>query len=62
MKIADNAFKYCTDLIIYGDKGTEAERFAELYHSIYFRDLNESKGTTATTAPVVETYPDEPVV
>ncbi len=62
VKIADNAFKYCTDLIIYGDKGTEAERFAEQYHSIYFRDLNESKGTTATTAPVVETYPDEPVV
>lgn len=62
MKIADNAFKYCTDLIIYGDKGTEAERFADKYHSIYFRDLNEARGTTATTAPVVETYPDEPLV
>ena len=60
--IADNAFKYCTDLIIYGDKGTEAERFAEQYHSIYFRDLNEARGTTEATAPVAETYPDEPVV
>lgn len=61
-KIADNAFKYCTDLIIYGDEGSEAERFAELYHSIYFRDLNEARGTTETTVPVAETYPDEPIV
>ncbi|MBQ3497913.1 MAG: leucine-rich repeat domain-containing protein [Clostridia bacterium] len=59
-KIADNAFKYCTDLIIYGDKGSEAERFAEQYHSIYFRDLNEIRGTTSTTVPVVETHSEEP--
>ncbi len=39
--IAPDAFKYCTDLMIYGDKGSEAERFASGFNSIYFRDINE---------------------
>ncbi len=59
--IADDAFKYCTDLIICGYKGTEAERFAEQFHSIYFRDLSELT-TVGTTVPADESYPDEPVV
>ncbi len=50
--IEDDAFKYCTDLIIYGAPGSEAERFASNFKSIYFRDLEQikSEGTTNAVA------------
>ena len=57
--IEDDAFKYCTDLIIYGSSGSEAERFASNFKSIYFRDLEQIKaeGTTASVTVAGETAP-----
>lgn len=64
--IEDDAFKYCTDLIIYGTSGSEAERFASNFKSIYFRDIDQIKAEGATTsltpeeetAPVQESVPE----
>lgn len=52
--IEEDAFKYCTDLIIYGTSGTEAERFASNFNSIYFRDIEEIKAEGTTAAEVSE--------
>jgi len=51
--IADDAFLYITDLIIYGDKGSAAEIFAEKYASIYFREYIE--GEEVETELITET-------
>ncbi len=62
--IEDDAFKYCTDLIVYGSSDSEAERFASNFKSIYFRDLEQIKaeGTTVSATAVDETVPvQEPV-
>ena len=48
-EIHEDAFKYCTELIIYGKTGSAADEFAANFSSIYFRDKNA--GTTeASTA------------
>ena len=52
-RIEEDAFKYCTDLLIYGIPGSEAERFAEQYNSIYFRDINEVLETTVESSEKV---------
>lgn len=39
-EIHEDAFKYCTELIIYGTTGSAADEFAAKYSSIYFRDKN----------------------
>ncbi|MBR3755185.1 MAG: leucine-rich repeat domain-containing protein [Clostridia bacterium] len=39
-EIHDDAFKYCTELIVYGKTGSAADEFAAKYSSIYFRDKN----------------------
>ena len=52
-EIADTAFKYCTDLFIYGEKGSAAEQAAEKYNSIYFRNINEA--TTAAAKKPAKT-------
>ncbi|MBQ5823513.1 MAG: leucine-rich repeat domain-containing protein [Clostridia bacterium] len=51
-KIEDDSFKYCTDLIIYGATGSEAERFAGMFRSVYFRDLEQARGDGETTMSV----------
>ncbi len=48
-EIAEDAFKYCTDLVIYGTAGSAAEEFATKYSSIYFRDKNSETQPAATT-------------
>ena len=52
--IADDAFRYCTNIIICGQKGSEAERFANVYSSIYFREFTEAEATETTAAIVTE--------
>lgn len=50
--IADDAFKYCTDLVIYGAEGSAIEKFASNFNSIYFRVKEQATTTAApTTAP-----------
>lgn len=49
-RIEDDAFKYCTDLLIYGTPGSEAERFASNYKSIYFRDFDKINAQVTTSA------------
>lgn len=44
--IATDAFKYCTDLIIVGTVGTQAQKIADMYNSVYFR---EAKSTTPSS-------------
>lgn len=48
-RIEDDSFKYCTDLLIYGATGSEAERFAGMFNSVYFRDLAQARGDGETT-------------
>ena len=50
VRIEDDAFKYCTDLIIYGDPGSEAERFASNFKSVYFRDIEQIRAEDVTVA------------
>lgn len=67
-EIHEDAFKYCTELIIYGTAGSAADEFAAKYSSIYFRDKNagvteasteevstEENGTTEVAATVENT-------
>lgn len=44
--IAPDAFKYCTDVLIYGTPGSAAEEAAAGYSSIYFRDVTQDETTT----------------
>ena len=62
--IDDEAFKYCINLLIYGVRGSEAEKFVDKFNSVYFRDVNEvitttldstSKTVTGDEIPVEET-------
>lgn len=48
-RIEDDSFKYCTDLLIYGATGSEAERFAGMFSSVYFRDLEQARSDGETT-------------
>ncbi len=48
-KIADDAFKYCTDLFIYGESGSAIETFASNFNSIYFRSKEDDTVTQETT-------------
>ncbi len=48
--IEDDAFKYCTDMRIFGTAGSEAERFASNFASIYFTDINDIKSQETTVA------------
>lgn len=45
-EIAPDAFKYCTDVLIYGTPGSAAEEAAAGYSSIYFRDVTKDETTT----------------
>ncbi len=47
-EIHHDAFKYCTELIIYGATGSAIEEFANEFSSIYFRDRNAG-ATEAST-------------
>lgn len=48
--IHEDAFKYCTDLIVYGASGSAAEEFCSAYSSIYFRDNGSSPVAEQTAA------------
>lgn len=64
-EIHEDAFKYCTELIIYGTAGSAAEEFASKFSSVYFRDKNagvtEASTEEASTeeASTEETSTDE---
>lgn len=64
-EIHDDAFKYCTELIVYGKTSSAADEFAAKYSSIYFRDKNagvtEASTEEASTeeASTEETSTDE---
>lgn len=45
-EIASDAFKYCTELIVYGTPGSAAEEYCEGFNSIYFRDSKTPEETT----------------
>lgn len=47
-EIHEDAFKYCTELIIYGTAGSAAEEFASKFSSVYFRDKNAGVTETST--------------
>lgn len=47
-EIADDAFKYCTELIVYGTPGSAIEDFAMNFSSIYFRDVNSETSEVST--------------
>ncbi len=47
--VADDAFKYCTDLFIYGKTGSAIDKFASGFSSIYFRDTAEDTTVPETT-------------
>lgn len=51
-EIAQDAFKYCTELIVYGTPGSAAEEYCNSFNSIYFRDSGTQEETT--TAPSEE--------
>ncbi len=52
-EIHEDAFKYCTELIIYGKTGSAADEFAANFSSIYFRDKNA--GTTEASTEEAST-------
>lgn len=52
-EIHEDAFKYCTELIIYGTTGSAADEFASNFSSIYFRDKNA--GVTEASTDEVST-------
>ena len=52
-EIHPDAFKYCTELIIYGKTGSAADEFAADFSSIYFRDKNA--GTTEVSTEEAST-------
>lgn len=63
-EIHEDAFKYCTELIIYGTAGSAAEEFASNFSSVYFRDKNAgvteaSTEEASTEASTEETSTDE---
>ncbi len=47
-EIHEDAFKYCTELIIYGKTGSAADEFASNFSSIYFRDKNAGTAEPST--------------
>ncbi len=47
-EIHEDAFKYCTELIIYGKTGSAADEFAANFSSIYFRDKNAGAAEATT--------------
>ncbi|MBR6619591.1 MAG: leucine-rich repeat domain-containing protein [Clostridia bacterium] len=57
-EIAQDAFKYCTELIVYGTPGSAAEEYCEGFNSIYFRDSKAQEETT-TAATSEETSSTE---
>lgn len=54
-EIHPDAFKYCTELIIYGKTGSAADEFASNFSSIYFRD----KSAAVTEASTEEASTEE---
>ena len=47
-EIHEDAFKYCTELIVYGKTGSAADEFASNFSSIYFRDRNAGEAELST--------------
>lgn len=47
-EIHEDAFKYCTELIIYGKTGSAADEFAANFSSIYFRDRSTDANEAST--------------
>ena len=54
-EIHQDAFKYCTELIIYGKTGSAADEFASNFSSIYFRDRNAGTDEATTVEDDVPT-------
>ncbi len=54
IEIAPDAFKYCTDLVIYGETGSAIEKYVDGFYSIYFRDKEEDTTAAETSEPESE--------
>lgn len=60
-EIHEDAFKYCTGLIITGEAGSAIEEFASNFSSIYFRDKNSTTTVPETEPETVEEKSTEEV-